>query len=146
MVIFQYCKPFGSFSPSFWAGGRMVYVRIALNYKSATCSCVPNNFHFVLSQMWAGRSVQSYEKRSLFQQFQPFGSFFPVFRQLKEQLILKVYETIRVAHAITCPMDFNLLCDRSQQLGVLKMLFFLDFYSSLGFFPNIQRRLGLYLC
>ena len=29
---------------------------------------------------------------------------------------------IRVIRVVACPMDFNLLCDLGQQLGVLKML------------------------
>ena len=28
---------------------------------------------------------------------------------------------IRVPHVVACPMDFNLLCDRGQQGGVLKL-------------------------
>ena len=40
----------GSFSPSFWAGYGVTYVRTAQNNKNVTCSFVPNCFSFVL---WA---------------------------------------------------------------------------------------------
>ena len=35
---------------------------------------------------------------------------------------LGLHKVIRVAHVVVFPMDFNLLCDRGQQLGVLKWL------------------------
>ena len=36
---------------------------------------------------------------------------------------------IRMVHIIACPVDFNLLCDLGQQLGVLKMLLFYIFFN-----------------
>ena len=38
--------------------------------------------------------------------------------------MLELHEMIRVLHVVALPMDFNLLCDLGQQLGVLKMLAF----------------------
>ena len=40
---------------------------------------------------------------------------------------------IRVVHDVLCPIEFNLLCDLIQQLGVLKMLLFKFFISFWAF-------------
>ena len=41
--------------------------------------------------------------------------FFPqVFGQVKEWIILKLYEMIRVQHIFACPVFFILLCDISR--------------------------------
>ena len=57
---------------------------------------------------------------------------------MKEWLILELefHEMIRVAHIVAWPMDLNLLCDRSQQLGALNVAF-LGFYSIVDLFSNI---------
>ena len=56
--------------------------------------------------------------------FNRFGHFPQVFGQVREWLILKLHEMIRVLHVGAWPMDFNLLCDQGQQPVVLKMLLF----------------------
>ena len=43
---------------------------------------------------------------------------------MKEWLILELHEMIRALHVVACPVDFNLLCDLGQQLGVLKIFLF----------------------
>ena len=50
------------------------------------------------------------------------GPFPQVFRQVKEWLILELHEVIRVLSVVACPIDFNLLCDRSPEGGVLKLM------------------------
>ena len=52
------------------------------------------------------------------------GHFPQVFGQAKEWVILKLHEMIRVLHVVAWPMDYNLLYDQGQQLGVLKMFLF----------------------
>ena len=44
----KYFKPFGSFSPSFWAGQGVASIRIARNDKNVTCSRVQDSFYFAL--------------------------------------------------------------------------------------------------
>ena len=68
----------------------------------------------------AGRSVQSYNKLSFFSIFNCLRPFPQDVGQVKERLILELHEMRRVSHVVACPMDFNLLCDRGQQGGVLK--------------------------
>ena len=46
------------------------------------------------------------------------------FKVVKNDSFLESHETIRVLHIVACPMDFYLLHDLGQQLGVLKMLLF----------------------
>ena len=43
---------------------------------------------------------------------------------MREQFILELHETIRVLHVVALTINFNLLCDLGQQLGLLKMLLF----------------------
>ena len=56
--------------------------------------------------------------------FSHLGPFPDVFGQVSELLILELHENMRVLHAVVPPIDFNLLRDVGQQLGVLKMLLF----------------------
>ena len=42
--------------------------------------------------------------------------------QLNEWLTLKVQGIIRGSHVVSCPMNFNLLCDAYKQGSVLKLL------------------------
>ena len=44
-----------------------------------------------------------------------------VFSQVKEWLTLELHGMITLLHSVACLMDFNLLCDLAQQLGVLKI-------------------------
>ena len=60
----------------------------------------------------AKRSVQNYENLSFFGVFSCLGDFPQVFGQIKEWLILKVHEMIKVPNAVAGSMDFNLLCYR----------------------------------
>ena len=46
--------------------------------------------------------------------FRRLGNFLHVFWQVKEWLILEVQEMIRVSGAVTCRINFNLLCHHGQ--------------------------------
>ena len=48
-------------------------------------------------------------------------------------LVLELHEIIRVLVAVAFPMGFNLLCVLGRELGVLKILFFLDFFALRAF-------------
>ena len=52
--------------------------------------------------------------------FRQLGSFLRIFGKAKELLILELHEVIKVLHAVACPMNFNLICDRGQQGRTLK--------------------------
>ena len=52
--------------------------------------------------------------------FRQLGSFLRIFGKTKELLILELHEVIKVLHAVACPMNFNLICDRGQQGRTLK--------------------------
>ena len=114
---------------------------ISWNDKNATCSCLPNCFSFVLWVRLAGRSVQSYEKWSFFSVFSRLGHFTQVFRQLKEWLILELHKTIRVSHAVACPIVLILFYDRDLQGGRSAQRYdkwsFFSIFSSLGHFPQV---------
>ena len=53
--------------------------------------------------------------------FSGFGHFSHVLGEVKEWLISKLHEMIRVLLAVACPIDFNSLFGRGQQGGVLKL-------------------------
>ena len=59
---FEYFYPLWSFSPSFWEGWWVPYIRSAWNGNSATCSCVNNYSYLVLWSALAGGAAQTYEK------------------------------------------------------------------------------------
>ena len=61
-----------------------------------------------------------------------FWPFLKVFYQ--EWFILELHEMMRVPHAVACPVDFNLLCDRDQQGSSFSRLslFFLQFLGRLS--------------
>ena len=91
----------------------------------------------------AGRSVQTFEKGSIFSSFIRLGTFPQVFRQVKEWLILELHEVIRVLHVVACMMDFNLLCYQGKQEGVLKLMkndHFLAFLAVLVIFSKCLGR------
>ena len=48
--------------------------------------------------------------------------FLQFFEQAKDCLRLELHQMARVPHAVACPMNFNLVCDRGQQGGVLKLM------------------------
>ena len=80
----------------------------------------------------AGRSVQSYEKRSFFSVFSPLGPF------------LKLYEMIRMSRLVACPIVFILLCDQNGPGGVFKVMkkdHFLVFLTVWVLFPKFFGRL-----
>ena len=52
--------------------------------------------------------------------FRQLGSFLRIYGKAKELLILELHEVIKVLHAVACPMNFNLICDRGQQGRTLK--------------------------
>ena len=70
------------------------------------------------------RGVLKLMKNDFFSIFDRFGPSLQVFEQVKKWLILNSHKMIRVLHEVSCPMDFNLLCDTGQKLGVLDMLLF----------------------
>ena len=80
-----------------------------------------NVFLFFFWMRLAGRSVQSYEKWSLFSVFSRLGTFPQVFRHAKEVLILQLHETIRLPHIDASPIDFLLFYQQSCQGGVFKL-------------------------
>ena len=89
------------------------------------------------------------DELSFFSIFSHFGPFHQVLGQVKEYLLLELQEVIKVLYAVVCPTGFNLLCDRGQQRGVLKLMkndHFLVFLAVLVLFPKFLRRLksGLY--
>ena len=45
-----------------------------------------------------------------------------VFEQVKGLLILEFHEMIKVPHVVVCPIVFLLLCGRSWQKGVFKVI------------------------
>ena len=121
----------------------MTYIKIAWNDKSATCTCLCDCFYSVLWARLAGRSVQTFEKWSIFSSFIRLGTSPQVFRQVKEWLILELHEVIRVLHVVACMMDFNLLCDQGKQEGVLKLMkndHFLAFLAVLVIFSKCLGR------
>ena len=75
----------------------------------------------------AGRSAQCYERRPIFSIFSPLGPFPQVFGQVKEWFILELLETIRVLHAVTCPIAFILFYKGSWNGRVFKKMFNLVF-------------------
>ena len=69
-----------------------------------------------------GRSVQSFEKWSFFTVLAVWVFSPKIFRQVKERSILKSHETIRVSHAVACPIVFILFCVRDWQRGVFRVM------------------------
>ena len=95
------------------------------------------------------RSAKTYEKSSVLSIFGSLGPFPQVFWQVKECLILKMDEMIRMWYVIACPMVFSLLSNRGRQGGVLKLLknhLFMYFLAFGSFFSKFlgSLRLGLY--
>ena len=72
----------------------------------------------------AERTAETDEKWSFFSIFNRLGPYSEVFGEMKELVILKLHEMIKVLYVAACQMNFNLLSGRRQQLGVLKMLLF----------------------
>ena len=67
------------------------------------------------------------------------GSFPQVSRQVKKWPILQLHKTIRVSHAVECPVVFILLYDRDGQGGVFKIMkndHFLEFFPFCSFSLN----------
>ena len=81
----------------------------------------PIVFILFYDQSWQG-GVFKFMKIDYFSSvFSALGHFSQVFGKVKEWLILELHEMIRVLHAVACPMGFNLLYDRAQQGGELKL-------------------------
>ena len=100
----------------------------------------PIFFSFVLWARIGGKSVQSYEKWSIFSFFSCLGSFPQVLRNVKEWLKLEFHETITVPHIAPCAIVFILLYDgdlagRSTQ--TYEKWSFFSVFSCLGPFPQI---------
>ena len=55
----------------------------------------------------------------IFSCLNPFRQFF---RQVKEWLLLKLYEMIRMSYVVECPIVFVYLCHLGWQGGVLKLM------------------------
>ena len=45
-----------------------------------------------------------------------------LFEQVKEWLLLKLHKMMRVPHVAAYPVAFNMLCDRDQKGGLLKLI------------------------
>ena len=87
---------------------------------------------------WRSASDQSYKNWSFFGVLSLLGNFQHVFGQLNDWLTLKVQGMIRESHVVSCPMNFNLLCDAYKQGWVLKLLkkiFYI--FSRFGHFPQV---------
>ena len=98
----------------------MAYVRTAQNHKCLKFSCVCNVFILFYERRWQGGEFKIIKNYHNLNNFSRFGSYHQVFGQVKEWLIVAFCEMIKVPHVIAYPKDFNLLCDRDQQGGVLK--------------------------
>ena len=57
------------FSQSFWVGSGVFYIRIAWSDKSATCSCLPKCFSFLLWSRSTCRIADTYKKLSFLSVF-----------------------------------------------------------------------------
>ena len=98
-----------------------------------------NYFNFFLWTRLPRRSVQSYEKRS----FSILSHLYPFpqdFRQVKECLILKLHEMIRLPHEVACPVVFlfvlwSRLAGRSAQMYERYSVF--SIFSRLGPVPHV---------
>ena len=75
----------------------------------------------VLFEQGAGRTAQTYKKRSFSGIFSRLSCFSQVFWQVKDWDILKQHEIIRVSHLLVCSIAFTLLCRLSWQRDVLKL-------------------------
>ena len=115
----------------------MAYIRTAQINKSVKGSCVPDSFYFVSWERLARRSVQSYKEWSCFCSFSRLGDFPPVFGQVKEWLILELYETIRVLYVVAFPLFF-VLWSRWERRNVqsYEKWSFLSVFSPLRHFPQ----------
>ena len=113
---FEYFLTFRSFLRRFCAGHRVAYIRVPWNNKSVTSNCMPNGFHFAFWSRSAGRSAQTYER-------------WPFLRKM-------TFLMIRVPHVVASPMNFSLLCDQGQQVGVFKLMKNDHFLAVLAIFPN----------
>ena len=99
----------------------VVYIRIAWNDKSVTCSCVANYFYFALWSWSAWRSTQTY----YFQFLTIFNhcDLFPQnFGRFVAQIILFLIKTLRLCCIVTSSMLFILLWDQVREEGVLKLM------------------------
>ena len=81
-----------SFFPKFLGRLMSVCIKIAWNYKSTSCSCVPSCFCLVWWSRLAGKSAPNYEKWTFFSIFSRFGSSPQVFGQVKEWLVLDLHK------------------------------------------------------
>ena len=110
IMIFSIFSHLGPFPQAFrqvkeWLMLKM-QKRNAQNDTSVTYSCVLNCFYFVLWATLSGRSVQSYEKWSIFSVFNRLGAFPHVFGQLKGLLMLELHKIIKVSYVVACPVVF----------------------------------------
>ena len=95
-------------------------------------------FYFVLWAKLVEKSVESYEKWWFFSVFNRLDHFAHVFRQVKECLILKLHEMVRVLHAITCTIVFFVLSPRLARRSVqtYEKYSFFSIFSRLVSFPQ----------
>ena len=88
---------------------------------------MPNTFSFLLALM---KSAQTWEKWSIISIFCHLCPFPQVFGQVKEWLILELYEMIRVWHIRAWPVVlfcFVILVDKEECSNIWKMVSFKDF-------------------
>ena len=120
----------------------MVYIRVGWNDKSATCSCVPNCFYFVLWSKLAGRSSQTYEK--IFSFFSRLDPFPLAFGEVKEWLMLKLQKIIKsVTYSCVANWFSFILWVRLAERSIqsYENWYFFSFFSRLGPFPQGFRQL-----
>ena len=97
-------------------------MKIARNDKSVTCSCLHNCFFLFYGRDWQEGVFKIMKIDNFFGIFSRLGPFPEVFGQVKEWLIFELHEMIKVPYAVSCPMDFNLLCGPVQKGGVLRLM------------------------
>ena len=85
------------------------------NHESLFYSWVPNCFSF-LFEIKIGREECSNLRRRINSNFYSRLGLFPrAFGKVKESLILKLHEMIRISHAVACSIVFISFCDRDRQ-------------------------------
>ena len=112
-------------------------LELAWNDKSATVSCIPNDFFFWRIEDL--RIAQSYIKWLFSRIFCPWGPFPQDFEQVLAQILLCLIKIVRVCFKIECPMIFFCFVvevGREECLNVWKMISF-RLFSRLGSFRRV---------
>ena len=89
----------------------MAYIRFAGNGKSATCTCMTSYLYFALGSWSAGCSARLLKNAQSLVFITVWIIFLEDFGQIKEWLILELYEMIKVSHLFACPIVFIFLAN-----------------------------------